>query len=672
MVLFTHCNNSNTADDSCRLSLESLIDTRYSDSYKTIRKIAQDILGPYYEDLKQFYSEIFLSDGYHFYVFVARRSIGLAELFFIILWHENRDPAFRNQLEQCWANSSTDTAIMSYAEEIAISLKYNYSPRIMIIDDLLVQGNGLNELMSTLEKNVIDKLYSMSEQNNAGRYWQSLVKSMSIRIFAQNSKVSVVKLQYQLQLKALHRMQPKKWHDLSRRISGLMFFVGTANAAFIMGAEPSKNSDLHGMLSTGILLDNSEPIKPVTEKQNTFYERHYFGWSDPRQALPKYYCSLRVIKNQFTNTHLLLPFVFLPQLSDASYQYLKNRIIQKWTSENETCVSFFENGRTSRLEYEAMILHLSESLLMCWSQACGVPLSYSNYIGTKVALNYGINRRTPLMSKDFLTRLSTPSYLFSWNELTELLNTITADAAPLAVRSSPVALSENDICKRIEDNIYLIKIQELTDSYHAHHNLIQRNNDRNYVRKSENWNIYLEEFTANICNSIKGISVDSLFRCLLSFMDQGILTLKTRESNSRYAQVLRMGEQSLFIWPQRYAAYYPMLSYLETRRIRFNTDFKNELRMFLNHQQSQGKLESDTDANALTAELTKYLETLRDSGQEPDEWDIGFEKPLLLDINGINAGAEMRQLYLRERLSYMDATRIRWILFDDCHMFYSH
>ena len=675
MVLFAQSTSPNNADGPNRCSLELLIDEYYRTSYKSLRTIAQAILGSHYDDLKQFYRSIFLADEYQYIVFVARRSIGLAELFFIILWHENDSLSFRDRLEACWAKSTSDSTIMSYAGEIAQSLKLGQYPKILIVDDLLVQGNGLNELLTTIESNVIRELRLISDTPDADKYWQDIVNAISIRVFSQNSKVSIVNLQYQLQLKPTYCMVPKDWHDLSRRISALILFSGMANATFIMGAEQTAGTVERKMLNTGLALDSDTILKPVTESHNSFHERHYFSWTDPNRPLPRFYCSLRLIKNQFTNHYLLMPFIFLPQLSDRSYDLLKKRICEKWGIDSSNSVLFCDDIKTSRLEYEAMILHLSESLLMCWTQAAGISLARRNYIPTKIVLNYGINRCHPLINSNVFFRLIDPNYLFNWEELTELLFEVTQDAPALVTVNGVTDISEQTIRNQIEDIIYQTKLQELTVSYQSSQTLSweqQQALDSTILEehKQTNWNILLEEFTAEICSKIRGISADVLFRCLLTSMDYGITTLKARQGSSRFTQVLRMSEQALFLWPSRYAHYYPTLSYLEERAARLDSDFAAELRTFLNHLQSQDLLESDTDADTLTAELTKYLTTLRDSGQEPEDWDIGFEKPLILDIYSVQADSRLRRLYSQERTNHMDATRIRRTLFNNCHTFY--
>lgn len=658
-----------------RLELYSLFEERYKESYTKLRSIAQAVLGPYYEDLKQFYIDIFTAEEYQYVVYVARRSIGLAELFSIILWHENTIPSIREKLDTNWSISTSDSTIMSYCGQIAAKLRTGLCPKILIVDDLLVQGNGMNEILSTIESNVIRELQSAGVVSDVDQYWQDLVSAINIRVFAQNSKVSMVNLQYQLRLKPKRLMDPLQWHDLSRRISGVILFSGMANATFIMGAEQPVSTIDKKVLPHGIQLDANTLLKPVSERCDTFRERHYFMWAASWQSDPRFYCTLRVIKNQFTDQYLLMPFIFLPQLSDRSYDRLKAAVFKRWGLDRASCSFLCEEGQTSRLEYESMILHLSESLLMCWTQAAGIPLSRKNYIPTKIVLNYGINRQSPLLSKNAFFRLTNPEYLFSWEELTDLLTKVTADAAPMGFPQRDNGAPPQDIRKNLEDQIYLTKLQELAESFRCSRYLPPDHTKQALdfslrQNKQTNWNIFLDEFIASIFKHIPGISSEFLFRHLLESMDFGIITLKARQSETRFAQVLRMSEQSLFIHPQRYSIYYPILFYLDERRLRLGTDLEKELRVFLNHEQSNGIISESIDVNTLTTELTQYLANLYKSGQDLSDWDIGFEKCLILDFNSVQTDPNMRRLYSKERLAYMDATRIRRMLYNDCHAFY--
>lgn len=670
----THDTGANIPDDPNRLTLGRLVGPHYDKSYKTLRSIAQVVLGPYYDELKQFYLDVFQAEEYQYIVYVARRSIGLAELFSIILWHEHNDRDFQCRLEANWAISTSDSTIMSYAAQIAGKLRAGLCPKILIVDDLLVQGNGMNELLSTIESNVIRELRTAGITADVDKYWQDIVNAINIRVFSQNSKVSMVNLQYQLRLKPKYRMTPAEWHDLSRRISGVILFSGMANATFIMGAESLVGIIDKKLLTSGIPLNEHSALLPVSERCDTFHERHYFGWADPRQPDSKYYCSLRIIKNQFAPSYLLLPFIFLPQLTERSYDLLKKKVFGKWGLDSSSCTFLCEDGQTSRLEYESMILHLSESLLMSWTQLAGITLTQDQYIPTKIALNYGINSHAPLMSKDVFYRLTDPAYLFTWPELQELLDTVTEDAHALTSLQSAADPQPQAIRKKLEDNIYMTKLQELAESFRCSQSLPP---DHKQVlgfslrqNKQTNWNIFLDEFNASIFKHIPGISADTLFRHLLESMDFGIVTLKARQNATRFAQVLRMSEQSLFIHPQRYSNYYPMLFYLDERRLRLGTDLESELRIFLNHEQSKGILSKSTDVDTLTTELTQYLKNLQKSGQDLVDWDIGFEKCLILDLNSVQADPKMRRLYSQERLAYMEATRIRRTLYNDCHAFY--
>ena len=661
------------ADDPNRFKLGQLF-KRYSTSYKSLRSIAQVVLGPYYEELKQFYLDILQSEGYQYIVYVARRSIGLAELFSIILWHEKKIPGIQDKLDASWAISTSDSTIMSYAAQISKELKTGPCPKILIVDDLLVQGNSMNEILYTIESNVIRELQRDGLSSDADKYWQDIVNAINIRVFAQNTKISMVNLQYQLQLKPKYRMNPKEWHDLSRRISGVIQFSGMANATFIMGAEQLAGTIEKQLLPKGIRL-GSASLPPYTELSNTFHERHYFSWPDPSHPSPKYYCTLRVIKNQFTDTYLLMPFIFLPRLSERSYDLLKKQVFKKWGLDSTNAAFLCDDGHTSRLEYESMILHISESLLMCWMQASGISLSSDDYIPTKIALNYGINRSTPLMKKALFCRLTDPDYLFSWSELTKLLSDITEDSEPLSFTQAYQPEELPRIRRDLDDKLYMTKLQETKESYRCSHSLPPDHSKPVLdfslrQNKQTNWNIFLDEFNASVFKHVPGVSTAPLFRHLLESMDFGVITLKARQDGARFAQVLRMSEQSLFLHPKRYSIYYPMLSYLEERQLRLGINLEEELRIFLTHEQSHGIISEQTDVNALTTELTQYLDNLKKSGQELSDWDIGFEKCLILDLNSALTEPKLRRLYTQERLAFLEATRIRRTLYNDCHAFY--
>lgn len=274
-----------------RISLKACMEL-YPSEFRTIQqKVAEDTLGEYYDPLKKFYSSILRSSEYQYIVFVARRSIGLAELFFITLWNEAKNEWERMQLEESWLRVTTDSTILSYSSQIAHEIERGLHPKILIVDDVLIQGNGLNELLSGIEKSVYDKMQNEDNAISSQERWRKVVNSIHIRIFAQNEKLSVVNLQYQLKLKPQFKMSPLKWHDLSRKISNMIVATGLANATFIMGAEITSKSEqdygrIHQIISGGLQLNPFCCINPVSYKTGTLFERHYFGWREKiRMAL---------------------------------------------------------------------------------------------------------------------------------------------------------------------------------------------------------------------------------------------------------------------------------------------------------------------------------------------------------------------------------------------------
>ena len=657
-----------------RISLRQCMEL-YPRDFRIIQKIAEETLGEYYDALKDFYSSILQSNEYQYIVFVARRSIGLAELFFIALWNEAENEWEKLQLEESWARATTDSTILSYSSQIAHEIANGLHPQILIVDDVLVQGNGLNELLSGIEQSVLMELNSRIDSISAQERWADVVNAINIRIFAQNERLSVVNLQYQLKLKPQFKMSPRKWHDLSRKISNMIIATGMANATFIMGAEVTPRTvynlnNVRRLIIDGLHLDSTTLLKAIPDKVDTLFERYYFGFHRGLSTKVKYYCSLRVIKNCYTDSFRIMPFVFLPQLTEKSYDLLKEKILAKWNLSPENAI-ICPGEKTSRLEYEAMVLHLSESLLISWLSAANIKLHKSDFDPSKIILNYTLNRFVPQIDADEFLRLMDSNYLFSWNELIELLDEVTADAEVLSISTRN---TDQEFRSQLEDLVYNTKIQELTESYRSYSYLppIEHPAIIPLLRENRqtNWNISLAKFISQATNYISNISLDRLFCNILAFMDEGIITLKARGCESRFAQVLRMGEQSLFIWPERYEVYAPMLSHIVEQTEHAPERIREYILSFLQHAQSISVLDSDINVEALAEELTCYLNSLRDSGQQLDDWNIDFDAPAVLDGENRQWVEGISSYYFDNQIESMIRAGKKRRLFNTCLEFY--
>lgn len=652
--------------------------TKHGDYYAVLQRIAEEVLDEHYAPLKEFYSDVFFSLEYEYIVFVARRSIALAELFYIILWNETENQWQKDYLEKSWERATTDSTILSYCPEIAQAIKEAQRPRILVVDDVLVQGNGLNELLSGIEQGVLSALRSSGSVEDLQEIWREVGNAIQVRVFAQNTSVSVVKLQYQTKIRPMNKMDPQMWHDLSHKISNTIIATGVANASFIMGAEifstdAPNYEGVNALISGQLQLDPYTTIKPRSQNAGTLTERHYFGWSGVNPNKIRYFCSLRVIKNCYTEGYRLMPFVFLPQLSYESYCLLRERIFRKWQLSPDNGI-LNPNQEPTRLEYELMLLHLSESLLVSWAGRAGIQLDNSHFDAMKVALNYTLNRFNPMMDAEEFKRLTQPAYLFSWEELRDVLEAVTADVQAFEV--SAIGQYE-DTRKDLEDFVYEMKIQELTESYRYNRRVRASEEWSSGVSLAENrthnWHITLEGFI-NRATSIKRFfhwaSMENIICNLLSFMDEGIVTLKVRRSMDGYTQVIRMGEQSLFILPKRYEKYQKVLSYLKNRSIRSRRSFKEDLLDFLRHAQTIDEIPHDENVETLTEELIYYLRSLDESGQELEDWDIDFAEPAVLDQDDAQWSRRVGSLCIRKKLE----EAIRWIeagtLLDACTEYY--
>ena len=655
------------------ITLQSMVEHRYDRTYTTVKELAEKALGPFYAPLQKFYLDIFLSSEYQYVVFVARRSIALAELFYIILWHENTAPSIRRVLEKSWRSATTDSTIMSYCDEIAQQAASGDHPKILVVDDVVIQGNGMNELLTRIEERVTQQLEKQHAGEDSRKHWQGIVENLRIRVFGQNAAVSAIKLRYHLKLKPEMKLEPRQWRDLSHRISEMITATGLANATFIMGVELQESLVDQYILKKGLRLDANTLIHPQTEHPGSFRERNYLGWANTRQDMSKYYCSIRLLRNRNTEKYRLMPFVFLPQLTPVSYNRMKTAVFQKWGLNEDNCKLLRSEG-TSRLEYEAMVLHLSESLLHAWAKAANVSLTPDDFDPMKIALNYGVNRRNPKLSESMFSRLMQPQYLFGWEELILLLDEVTQDAAPLYGEFSGMAKTDAQCKTEMENIVYQMKIQELTETHRRARSMPPVNSHvLGFSLKDNrisNWNILLSDFLAYASKFATADNTCSLINHLLTFMDQGIVTLKARWSDNHYTQVLRMGEQSMFIWPKRYARYHSVLSYLEERKKRLGSDIQEDLNGLLTHAISTGILNTEKTANALTLELMDYLESLNQSGQTLMDWDISFDQTIVSNTCNPKTADIIRQLNNEEQRKMLEEMRIRKLLFNACYTLY--
>lgn len=639
-----------------------------------VQKIAEDTLGVYYAQLKEFYASILRSTEYQYVVLVARRSISLAELFFNILWNENPDSQARRKLSEAWQRVTTDSTILSYAKRIAYEIENGYQPKILVVDDVVVQGNGLNELLKSIEYSVLKELYDGSDRDVKVEKWHQIVDSIHIRVFAQNAQLSMVGAQYQLKLKPQYRMEPKQWHDLSRRISNMISATGMANATFIMGANVSSASGENYVKIQQLVtnkdklqVSKNDVLQCISCELGTLFERHYLGWNGVISGVTKFYCSVRIIRNRYTDSYKLMPFVFLPQLTEMSYDWLKRQIFEKWgLSQNNELLN--PGREKSRLEYEAMILFLSESLLSCWTKAAGVKLRGEDFDCMKVFLNYTLNRESSMMDRAEFMRLTDENYLFSWEDLVDVLEKATQDAPALGEHTETVDVN---LEYQLENFAYDLKIQELTGDYLTYSKLpsLERQILAVEENRRNNWNIRIEKFIEAFCGKRIKINLHKFFSSLLSFMDDGIVTLKIRREDTGFTQVLRMGEQSQFILPERYQIYQPCMSYITKRDLYHKCDGV-KLRNFLKYAQETGELSSEKNVDTLTGELMDYLAGLQQSGQKIEDWDIDFSRPAVLDREDQKWVKELAPIYFDTVIYNISRTSEKGRLFNACLEFY--
>lgn len=688
---------------SSRLDLQTCMKMYDKDRVEFMRKIAQEKLGKYYDALKRFYARVLFESQYQYIVFVARRSIDLAELFTIILWDED-ESWDRLALEENWLKFTTDSSILTLTDEIAEELLHRHYPQILVVDDILVQGNGLNELMRGIEYHVGESIKRKINDDDEFIQFRNgfdtdeafinslkdeLIQALEIRVFAQNAQMSVLALRYHLRLVLDSIMWPDEWHKLSCKITNAISATGITNAVFITGADipfytagcgdPTGNVKPFDFESIcrciegeyAIRLESSDD-KEANGKRRACkdIESYYLIYEKEAKNKIKYVCSLRFIINRYTATCKVLPFVFLPQLTENSLSILKEAITDKWGfSFNSNKVSDSNVG-ASRMEYELLLLYLSESLLSCWTKPLvkGKFISELAYDELKPAINYTVNRGDLVVSANAFRRLQNREYLFHWDELENILNKITLDTDPICSNYSSMT-SSTDSIRQLQDIVYEIKNQELIESYRCFNNLPELESAPIGLSLKENrkhnWNITLKTFVQNCISKIRNLSCKNIFCELLSYMDKGIVTLKVRKQDGVFSQVLRMGEQSFILWPERYDEYIPVMIQIQERAERLGGSVREYLLEFLTHAQQIEIIDPAENLAKLTDDLMLFLESLRKSGQRLEDWNIGFDNPVVLEKEDKWLD-RVGKCYVIDRYEAFDKSEKKTKLFNAC------
>ena len=193
---------------------------------------AKITLGPdNYEGIKKWYMSI-VDNAQRYTVFMVRRSYLLA-----LLMEEITQKKMTNSLgviNQSDKEFLTDAAFLMRCDELADYYREKKRfPQILLCDDILLHGRGVNHYIENLEYHIHEYLPELSRDEIKFE----LVRSINIQIFIRNQGMLVLFGRYEHSLKYCVRGNLTQIHQISSNISKFISISGIANASYIYSEE---------------------------------------------------------------------------------------------------------------------------------------------------------------------------------------------------------------------------------------------------------------------------------------------------------------------------------------------------------------------------------------------------------------------------------------------------
>lgn len=584
----------------------TLILSQEQDIEKLINQVKITLSDEVYFELKNFYRDIFESSfQYDQIMFLVRRGLIMAEIFYHICCSEDDK---NEDIKNSYYKFCTDSTLLSRCTEFSRNVIDGYMPRILIVDEVIIQGASLNELLSKFENKIVS-LVKDSETNESSmdedKIRNIILNSISIRVFAQSSAIMFLNPKYQFKFSKMKILNNKNYYDFSNRVSILIKELKLINATFIMGGTKEKEKDFY----------INDKFKRYDVVSKDLVEHIYFY----KETISKYIATVRIIEHtNWDNT--ILPFIFLPKLNEISYARLVQEIKQRWWPD-EWLGGIKAN---TKVEFEMVSMFLSMSLLKIFdSKLFSKKDSLDDF---KIAINYGFNKFEE--NSNCLNLLKSGECLFNKIELFSLLDEVCQESESflpcnLIFNSEDIINEESVILKTIEEIIYYQKIDQMSE-YPKEFEEITLKNNPNKISRDISLQSFIRDCHENTLSISNGTCCIEMICWILKLLDSGIITLKADIDN--YCQTIRAGELSTFILPKRYYILMSTFSYIKNKYGYDDNILKTQISSLIQDLRFEN---TDLFEN-LENDLFRFFKALDRSGQNIDDWNFN------LFIYGIN------------------------------------
>lgn len=585
-------------------------------------------LGNYYENFKMFYKKILTEDNCFkkkINIFDNGTSLKMMMLFLPIIWKEANDIEKEN-MKKNWQYLQTNDFILKNEKETFTNFRF--------IFDIDAYGNKINETFDKFIKELGDTFFKYcNEEKN---------------VFLRNREASKLKLSYMYNYNLESMVSFDMIFDLMHRIVTILSLLGKNSVNGAISVEIS-NDRCENLIKFGIPLENDKKVFSKSANDNSLFESYFYGFKGNET---KYYCGLQAKNKLYDGKVIIEPFIFLPHLTSSSYEILKNIIFNR--------LGIKKNTLPSEKEQELIQLFLNQSLLTSWLKKTGISVDLKEFDITNAIIRFRVNNPNSKLSKDTFLRLLDENKLFSFKELTDVLNMITKDSQPLIVNQN--GMKEPQIA--LEDEIFKIGMLEHIDAYgmgKCKDGFIKFVKSDACATKycKNNWYISLNELLKKVSNDVKGNSVDEIMFSLVQLINSGVIKLEFNticDNELEYiTQTIRTNNPiALSLIPQRYSIFNISLDHSKISQLLEKLDEISK------NWHQQGLIDDNIELSNFKKDFLEYIKVLNYLGLDAPIFEKNGLK--IKDIVGyFNSSIYPNQIVSKVRMDYMEYTRLEWI-----------
>lgn len=553
---------------------------------------------PIVEELKKWYYDILMKNC-RYVAFVVRRSYMLALIMEELIGQKMVDTEDKEYL--------TDAALILRCEEMSkIYLQTGYFPKIVLAEDTVLHGRGINHLIECLEKQL--SLYLPDVPMNEIK--TKLAQAIEIVMYVRYDGDLLLFGRYELRMKCVRYENYDFIHLLSDSISRIVSSSGMANASYIYSEEirprTFKNINLSDYVKTN--------YHNIIEYTKTDFITH---GNDVKGI-----CTIRLISDEYKKSYRAIPLIFVPDLDESKTDYIINYIRKTVEIKNEDLLSVYQEFidlytfEGKRSFNEALTLILSQAVLNDFNKENGIVPSQTDVNAEldKLARNYnqyGFNN-----TKMWLHAI-TQVPLLDLQDVKNIINTCVSDDDIIFSFNNQINYLNNDnwekdIRNNIEDYFYRQGVEEEISAFELSKGLYYNTPLRSERAVEENGCILkrlLKDYDP--ARARFGVAY------YLQMMDAGILTIssfaKNRENVKGFIQYAKAGELSLLTRVVRIFEYDVLFKKMQRHCWNHNLEFYNVLYIYLTEDAKHIDVE-------MKENILEYIRNLDKMGQSINDW----------------------------------------------------